>query len=538
MRAIQIQSVGKIGAVEVPDPVLQEGEALVELKAAALNHRDVWIKLGQYAGLKFPCIPGSDGAGIVRAVGVGANPSWIGHEVIINPGFDWGPSERAQGASFSILGLPRDGTLADKVAVPASQLSPKPAHMSWEEAAALPLSGLTAWRALVSRAGMAGATGSSSRGSAGAARSSPSSSPSPRGTKSGSPRAPTKRSRGPWRSAPREASATTAKDWAADAVKATGPFDVIIDSAGGPGFASLVDAAAPGGRIAIFGATRGNAAETGDEEDLLEAALHPGLDHGQPRRLAGHERLCQPPCPQARHQRRLPVRAGARGLRPDGAGRPVRQDRRPALTCGEIGRGPAFRLGAGPFAIESRIQITMKADPRFHACIMAGGSGERFWPMSRASAPKHLLRLFSETTLLEETILRLKGVVAEKNIWILTNKSQVPLIRKAIPSFPRGQIIAEPAKRDTAPAAALATGLVRARDPHGIVALLPADALIKDTKRFGEQLTQALQVGRQGRRTSGNLFTFAVTPTYAATGFGYLELGGALAQGSGGSRLH
>lgn len=178
----------------------------------------------------------------------------------------------------------------------------------------------------------------------------------------------------------------------------------------------------------------------------------------------------------------------------------------------------------------------MKANPRFHACIMAGGSGERFWPMSRASAPKHLLRLFSERTLLEEAILRLKGVVAQKNVWILTNRSQIPLIRKAIPRFPRSQIIAEPAKRDTAPAAALATGLVRARDPRGVVALLPADALIKDTKRFGRQLTQAFRWAA-GKGTSDNLFTFAVTPTYAATGFGYLELGRVLARGSGGTRL-
>jgi mannose-1-phosphate guanylyltransferase len=180
----------------------------------------------------------------------------------------------------------------------------------------------------------------------------------------------------------------------------------------------------------------------------------------------------------------------------------------------------------------------MKANPRFHACIMAGGSGERFWPMSRASAPKHLLRLFSERTLLEEAILRLKGVVADKNIWILTNKSQIPLIRKAIPNFPRRQIIAEPAKRDTAPAAALATGLVRSRDPRGVVALLPADALIKDTKRFGRQLTQAFKwAAGAGKGARGNLFTFAVRPTYAATGFGYLELGRTLARAPDGSRL-
>jgi mannose-1-phosphate guanylyltransferase len=176
----------------------------------------------------------------------------------------------------------------------------------------------------------------------------------------------------------------------------------------------------------------------------------------------------------------------------------------------------------------------MKTNPRFHACIMAGGSGERFWPMSRAGAPKHLLRLFSERTLLEEAILRVKGVVAERNIWVLTNESQVPLIRKALPGFPRRQIVAEPARRDTGPAAALATGLVRARDPHGVVALLPADALIRNAARFSGQLAQAFAwAGRGGH----GLLTFAVPPTYAATGFGYLELGSERARGRDGSRL-
>jgi mannose-1-phosphate guanylyltransferase len=87
----------------------------------------------------------------------------------------------------------------------------------------------------------------------------------------------------------------------------------------------------------------------------------------------------------------------------------------------------------------------MKADPRYHACIIAGGSGERFWPMSRTHTPKHLLKLFSEKTLLEETVLRLKGVVADQNIWVITNHEQVPLIQKAIPWFPKGQVIGEPA---------------------------------------------------------------------------------------------
>jgi mannose-1-phosphate guanylyltransferase len=159
--------------------------------------------------------------------------------------------------------------------------------------------------------------------------------------------------------------------------------------------------------------------------------------------------------------------------------------------------------------------------------------------MSRASCPKHLLRLFSDRTLLEETILRLKGVVADRNIWILTNKAQLPLIRRALPAFPRDQIVAEPARRDTAPAAALATGLVRSRDPKGVVALLPADAMIKNHRRFAAQLAQAFRWAGAGAssRAGRSLITFAVPPTYNATGFGYLELGGRLAKGAEGSRL-
>jgi mannose-1-phosphate guanylyltransferase len=183
--------------------------------------------------------------------------------------------------------------------------------------------------------------------------------------------------------------------------------------------------------------------------------------------------------------------------------------------------------------------VTTKADPRYHACIIAGGSGERFWPMSRAKTPKHLLRLFSKKTLLEETILRLKGVVADRNIWILTNRAQVPLIRKALPRFPRDRIIAEPERRDTAPAAALATGLVRARDPDGVVAILPADALIGNTARFGQQLLQAFRwASGDGPEAAGrSLLTFAIPATYPATGYGYLELGADIARGADGSRL-
>jgi len=261
MRALRIESIGKIAIADVPDPVAGPGEAVVGVKAAALNRRDLWIKLGQYAGLKFPCIPGSDGAGIVTAVGPGADASWVGREVVINPGFDWGPSEGAQGPGFSILGMPRDGTLADRVAVPAAQLSPKPPHLTWEEAAALPLSGLTAWRALMARARMAKGervlvTGIGGGGALFALQFAVASGNEVWVTSSSDDkiaRAVKLGARGGFR--------YDRDGWAADAAKSPGPFDVVIDSAGGPGFAGLIDAAAPGGRIAFFGATRGNAPE-------------------------------------------------------------------------------------------------------------------------------------------------------------------------------------------------------------------------------------------------------------------------------------
>ena len=259
MNTLTIEGIGKVALVEVPDPLAGAGEAVVALRAAALNHRDVWILKGQYAGLRYPCIPGSDGAGVVAAVGPGGDASWVGREVIINPSFNWGPSGSAQGRDFSILGLPRDGTLADQIAVPVSQLAPKPAHLSWEEAAALPLAGLTAWRALMSRARLAGGERVLVTGIGG-------------GVALFALQFAVASGNEVWvtSSSDEKISRSVAlgakggfhydiEGWAAAATKAPGPFDVIVDSAGGTGFGDLLDVAAPGGRIVFFGATRGNA---------------------------------------------------------------------------------------------------------------------------------------------------------------------------------------------------------------------------------------------------------------------------------------
>jgi mannose-1-phosphate guanylyltransferase len=174
----------------------------------------------------------------------------------------------------------------------------------------------------------------------------------------------------------------------------------------------------------------------------------------------------------------------------------------------------------------------MTNNSNFFACIMAGGSGERFWPMSRAKLPKHLLKLLSERTLLEEAVRRVTAVVAKENIFVLTNETQLPATLEALRDLvPAEQIVAEPAKRDTAPAAALATALVRARGGDGAtLALLPADAFIGDTATYGRQLAAALPRAAE----SGAIVTIAIRPDHPATGFGYLEMGAELQRGAGG----
>ena len=154
-------------------------------------------------------------------------------------------------------------------------------------------------------------------------------------------------------------------------------------------------------------------------------------------------------------------------------------------------------------------------------------------PMSRSQTPKHLLKLLSERTLVEETVRRIGTMVPKENIFVLTNEVQLPGTRAALAGLvPASQIVAEPAKRDTAPAAALATALVRARGgDNATLALLPADAFIADAAGFGRQLGGALARADE----SGAILTIAIKPDHAATGFGYLEMGAERASGASGT---
>lgn len=156
-----------------------------------------------------------------------------------------------------------------------------------------------------------------------------------------------------------------------------------------------------------------------------------------------------------------------------------------------------------------------------YALILAGGSGERFWPLSRRARPKQLLQLVSDKTLLEETVARLDGLVPRERILILTNIDQEAAVRELLSDFPSENIVAEPAKRDTAAAVALGVGWVAARDHTATMVVLPADHVIKNTAAFQETVRTAATAAQE----SGALVTIGIKPTWACPGFGYIEQG-------------
>jgi zinc-binding alcohol dehydrogenase/oxidoreductase len=154
MKAVRLHELGgpeKLIVEDIPAPEPGPGEILVRIKRAALNRRDVFITQGLYRGIELPKTLGSDGCGEVARLGAGVSGPPVGTPVVIDPAIGWGPNERVWQPSATILGLPRDGTFAEFVAVPAENVYPKPAQLSDDEAAAIPLAGLTAYRALISR---------------------------------------------------------------------------------------------------------------------------------------------------------------------------------------------------------------------------------------------------------------------------------------------------------------------------------------------------------------------------------------------------
>ena len=161
-----------------------------------------------------------------------------------------------------------------------------------------------------------------------------------------------------------------------------------------------------------------------------------------------------------------------------------------------------------------------------HAVIMAGGSGTRFWPASRRNRPKQLLPIGGETPLLSRTVERLGGLVPPERTWIVTTEPLVPAVRELLPEIPAGNVLGEPAGRDTAACAGYAAARLRAADPEATCIVLPADHVIGDEAAF----RAALEAGAGHVEREGGLLTFGLRPTRPETGYGYLRLGPAAAE--------
>jgi mannose-1-phosphate guanylyltransferase len=156
-----------------------------------------------------------------------------------------------------------------------------------------------------------------------------------------------------------------------------------------------------------------------------------------------------------------------------------------------------------------------------YAVILAGGKGERFWPLSTSRRPKQLLSLVGDRALLAQAVDRLHGLIPPERVLVVTNADLVAATRAAAPELPPDNVVGEPVGRDTAPAVALAAALVKARDPRGVFCILTADQVIGNLATFQATLRDALTTAA-GRDV---LITIGMKPTYPATGFGYIHLG-------------
>ena len=153
--------------------------------------------------------------------------------------------------------------------------------------------------------------------------------------------------------------------------------------------------------------------------------------------------------------------------------------------------------------------------------IMAGGRGERFWPQSRLSRPKHLQAIVGDRSLFSQTVRRVKGLVPAENLLAITHEEQRPQILQDCPQLNPDRVIAEPVGRDTAAAVGMATALVQARDPEATYAILPSDHVIRDSEKYGEALNRAFDAAE----SSNSLITMGIMPSEPATGYGYIRVG-------------
>lgn len=261
MKALVLRELGgpdKLAIEDVDTPEPGPGEVRVGIRCAALNRRDVWITVGAYPRIELPSIGGSDGAGVVDAVGEGVDAELVGREVVIYPALAWGDDPRCGGPDFRVLGMPDQGTFAEYVCVPADSVVAKPAHLDWAQASAIPLAGLTSWRATVTHGEVSAGQQVLVTGIGG-------------GCATFALMWAKHHGADVWVTSSKADKidagvAMGAKggfdyrdpDWSKQLREASGGVDLVIDSGGGDGLHAALDALKPGGRYVFYGATQGN----------------------------------------------------------------------------------------------------------------------------------------------------------------------------------------------------------------------------------------------------------------------------------------
>ncbi len=250
---------------DIPKPKPTGKQVLVRLQFAGLNHRDVWVRTEQAQHFPDGIILGSDGSGIIEEVGEEVDLHTVGQEVVINPGLKWGKNPAVPSDQFKILGFPDHGTFSEYILIGKDSVFDKPAHLSFAEAAAMPLSGLTAYRALFTRARLRPGEKVLVTGIGGGSAQWVMKLAMAFGARvfvtSGSDHKLTKAT---------ELGAAGGFDyrdegWYDKANREAGGFDVIVDSAGGKQFNKLLPLAVPGGRIVMFGRTAGSITDIAPE---------------------------------------------------------------------------------------------------------------------------------------------------------------------------------------------------------------------------------------------------------------------------------
>jgi zinc-binding alcohol dehydrogenase/oxidoreductase len=307
MTAVRLHELGgpdKLSVDAIGVPEIRDNEVLVRIRAAALNRRDLFITQGLYPKIQLPVTLGSDGAGEIAALGAGFGDLHEGDEVLIDPMLGWGDDPRVWNAGHeAVVGMPRDGTLAQYVAVPAENVYPKPAALSTEEAAAVPLAGLTAYRALFTRGALQPGETVLITGVGGGVQTFAllfAKHAGARAIVTSSSDAKLERARA--LGADLALNYVTMPEWSKELRGER--IDLVIDSSGGETLRKALEVVRPGGRIVVYGGTNGDATikmfplfwkhvtilgtSMGSPRDfsamlaLFDGALRPVVDHVYP----------------------------------------------------------------------------------------------------------------------------------------------------------------------------------------------------------------------------------------------------------------